>query len=200
MARFVIFTNERLAGIQPFINRHNTTDNVTEIFCVWDATTNDLGEAAYTHRQISPEDVIIIVPSLFDLLTWDEALSLYVPYFVTREATVAAFARTVHGIVADLMSGPDPRHVIMADMVGADLTRWPLVSADLRTQDWLDDVIPLLNEELYQLNSWFATPSLPLGWRIHIHQRTVDGTLTIHDYRMLDDGHAPGRRQMRRWA
>ena len=195
MSHFVIFSNERLEGVQDYMDRLNETGNTVDFVQIWDATTRELGGAAFAHHAVYPGDTLVVVPSVLNLLSWDEEVGLYLPFFSSVEAAVASFAETFHDILVNLLSVPVPCRIIFTDLVGVDCLNWALV-----TQHWVDSVVPRVNEEVDQANAWNGVPNVPLGWRIQGLRQTVDGVLSINDYRTMPDGYLPSRGQQRQWA
>ena len=200
MSHFVIFSNERLEGVQGFVTRFNETGNTIDFVQLWDSTTRELGRAAFAHHVVYPQDTLVIVPSILDLFSWDEEVDLYLPFFSSVEAAVGSFAETFHDILVNLWSVPVSCRIIFTDLVGVDCLNWALVSGDAATQLWLDSVVPGVNEEVDQANAWNGVPNVPMGWRIHGFRQTMDGVLLVNDYRTLSDGYLPSRHQQRRWA
>ena len=200
MVHFVLFSDQRLGGVPEFVYRTNFTDHTIDFVIIEDATTRELGGAAFSHHLVYPGDFLVLVPGVLDLFTWGNELKLYLPLYSTVEAAVAALAVCYHDILVNLLTIPIPCQLSITDMVGFDTLTWTQTPGDAVVQEWLDTVVPRVNLEADRVNTWIRSPNLFLSSRIHMTRRTADGTLRIHDYRTLPDGYAPGRRQQRRWA
>ena len=108
MIYFVVFANDRFDGLGEFVDRYNHSGNILEFIILWDATTQDLGRAAFAHHMDHPDHSLIIVPSIVDLFTWDEVRGGYIPYYASSTAAVTAFAEALHDIVVTLFLSPAP--------------------------------------------------------------------------------------------
>ena len=166
-------------------------DNTLEFYIIEDATTQELGGAAYAHHLLFPRDYLILVPGVLDLFSWDDGVHLYLPLYSTVEAAVAAMSA--------LFCSFDCRFSI-ADMVGLDTITWAETPGNTAIQEWLNSAVPQINREADRVNTWVNTLNVPLSRRIHMSRPTVDGILLVTDYRALPDGYTPGRRQCHRWA
>ena len=200
MVHFVVFTDGRLGEVPRFMDRANMTDNTVSFMVMEEATTRELGGAAFAHHLIWPTDSLVVVPSVLDLFSWDDEIGLYLPFYSSVAAAVAAMAECFHDIVVGLLTVPVPCQITVADMVGLDTMTWSETPGDATVQDWIDGVVPRVNVEIDVVNAWNYSPNVPLGSRVHMTRRTVDGTLAVHDYRAFPDGFSPSRRQVRRWA
>ena len=67
MASFAIFSDERLEGVSDIIDTINDTGNSVEVICSWDATTGQLGRAAFAHHLVYPTDMVVVTPRILDL-------------------------------------------------------------------------------------------------------------------------------------
>ena len=106
MPHFVIFCDDRLDGVQHYLNRYNLTDNTLELCVGEDLTTQELGGRAFAHHLLYPEDWLVVVPSPLDLFSWDEEVGLYLPLFSSAEAAIAAYGQWFDGIVINLLAHP----------------------------------------------------------------------------------------------
>ena len=61
-------------------------------------------------------------------------------------------------------------------------------------------IVPRVSDEADRVNAWVGMTNVPLGSRVHVTRRTVDGILHVHDYHSFPGGYSPGRRQLRRWT
>ena len=120
MVHFVVFTDGRLEGVPRFMDRMNMTDNTVAFVVMEEATTRKLGGAAFAHHLIWPADFLVVVPSILDLFSWDDEIGLYLPFYSSVAAAMAAMAECFHEIVVDLLTVPIPCQIIVADMVGLD--------------------------------------------------------------------------------
>ena len=118
MSHFAVFANDRFEGVGEFVDRFNHTGNTLEFTLLWEATTRDLGRAAFTHHLNYPEDTLVIVPSIVDVLTWDDVRGAYVPFYTSSTAAVTAFAEAFHDIVVTIYFPPAPCRLIFTDVVG----------------------------------------------------------------------------------
>ena len=171
-----------------------------EFYIIEDATTQELGGAAYAHHLLFPADYLILIPGALDLFSWDDDVQLYLPLYSSVEAAVAAMSALFDNILLDLLTVPTVCRLSIADMVGLDTILWEDTPGDTAIQEWLNSAIPRINLEADRINAWIRTPNLPLARRIHMSRPTVDGVLLVTDYRALPDGYTPGRRLCRRWA
>ena len=154
----------------------------------------------FAHHLVFPGDTLVIVPSILDLFNWDRQVGRYLPYFSSVDVAVASFAQALHDILVNLMAVPIPCSVVFTDLVGLDCLTWAPIAGDIILQRWIDAIVPRVNSEVAQANFWNGVPVVPFGWRIHGHRPTVDGVLSVNDYRAMPDGFMPNRRQQRRWA
>ena len=200
MPHFVVFSNERLEGVHDFVGRLNGTNNTMDFTQIWDGATRDLGRAAFAHHLVFPEDTLVIVPSILDLFNWDQQVGRYLPYFSSVDVAVASFAQALRDILTNLMAVPVPCRVVFTDLVGVDCLTWAPIAGDAILQRWIDAIVPRANSEVAQANFWNGVPVVPFGRRIHEHRPTVDGVISVNDYRSMPDGFMPNRRQQRRWA
>ena len=200
MPHFVIFCDDRLDGVQHYLNRYNLKDNTLELCVGEDLTTQELGGRAFAHHLLYPEDWLVVVPSPLDLFSWDEEVGLYLPLFSSAEAAIAAYGQWFDGIVTNLLAHPAPSRIIITDLVGFDSIFWEQTPGDIAMQDWVDHVVVGFRGEADRINGWVESPVVPLGSQVHLTRRTVDGLLHVHDYRTFYDGFLPGRRQLKRWA
>ena len=171
-----------------------------EFYIIEDATTQELGRAAYAHHLLFPTDYLILIPGALDLFSWDDNVQLYLPLYSSVEAAVAAMSALFDNILLDLLTVPTVCRLSIADIVGLDTILWEDTPGDTAIQEWLNSAIPRINLEADRVNAWIRTPNLPLARRIHMSRPTVDGVLLVTDYRALPDGYTPGRRLCRRWA
>ena len=200
MASFAVFTDERLEGVDGIVASLNDTLNTIRITCIWDATTEQLGRAAFSHHLVFPSDILVVAPSILDVFSYDEEARLCLPRFSTTDAAVAHYVQTLNAISLELMSLPVPPQVIFSDLVGVDTLTWPAAFGDAVVQMWVDSIVPGVNEEIGQLNSWNGVPSVPLGHRILYSRVTPDRLIRVHDFRAMVDGFLPNPRQLGRWA
>ena len=200
MSHFAVFANDRFEGVGEFVDRFNHTGNTLEFTLLWEATTRDLGRAAFTHHLNYPEDTLVIVPSIVDVLTWDDVRGAYVPFYTSSTAAVTAFAEAFHDIVVTLYFPPAPCRLIFTDVVGLNSFVWTGIIGGQLVQDWIHSIVPRINDEVMRANAWNGVPGVPLGWRVHHTYQTQDGPVVVHDYRSLINGYLPGLRQRRRWA
>ena len=91
MPHFIVFVSNRFMDVERHVAQFNDTRHTIEFCFVREATTRELGRAAFAHHLVWPLHVLIVVPSVLDLFTWDDELHLYIPFFVTPDAAVAAF-------------------------------------------------------------------------------------------------------------
>ena len=171
-----------------------------EFYIIEDATTQELGGAAYAHHLLFPADYLILIPGALDLFSWDDDVQLYLPLYSSVEAAVAAMSALFDNILLDLLTVPTVCRLSIVDMVGLDTILWEDTPGDTAIQEWLNSAIPRINLEAARINAWIRTPNLPLARRIHMSRPTVDGVLLVTDYRALPDSYTPGRRLCRRWA
>ena len=183
-----------------FYDRIIPVGHTLEFYIIEDATTRELGGAAYAHHLLFPQDYLILVPGARDLFSWDNDVQLYLPLYSSVEAAVAAMSALVDTILLDLLTVPAVCRLSIADMVGLDTVLWEDTPGDTAIQEWLNSAIPRKNQEADRINAWIQTPNVPLAGRIHMSRPTVDGVLLATDYRALPDGNTPGRRLCRRWA
>ena len=174
-------------------------DNTLEFYIIEDATTQELGGAAYAHHLLFPRDYLILVPRVLDL-SWDDGVHLYLPLYSTVEAAVAAMSALFDGVLLNLLTVPADCRFSIADMVGLDTITWAETPGDTAIQEWLNSAVPQINREADRVNTWVNTPNVLLSGRIHMSRPTVDGILLVTDYRALPDGYTPGCQQCRRWA
>ena len=179
MPHFVIFCDDRLDGVQRYLDRYNLTDNTLELCVGEDLTTQELGGRAFS---------------------WDEEVGLYLPLFSSAEAAIAAYGQWFDGIIINLLAHPAPSRIIITDLVGFDSVFWEHTPGDTVMQDWVDQVVVGVRGEADRINGWMESPVVPLGSQVHLTRRTVDGLLHVHDYRTFYNGFLPGRRQLKRWA
>ena len=195
----VFFGDQRLEGMVDLYDRIIPAGHTLEFYIVEDATTQELGGAAYAHHLLFPADYLIIIPGALDLFTWDDDVRLYLPLYSSVDAAVAAMSALYDNILMDLLTIPTVCRFCMADMVGLDTILWDDTPGDTAIQEWLNSTIPRINMEADRVNGWIGTPNLPLARRVHMSRPTVDGVLLVTDYRALHDGY-PSRRLFRRWA
>ena len=200
MSHFVVFVNNRFAGVDRFVDQFNNSGNTIEFCMLWEATTLGLGRAAFAHHVLWPQHTLVIVPSVLDLFTWGDEINTFLPFFTTVNAAVAAFVETFAEITTSLFSVHVPCRVVFADLVGFDTLTWSDVAGSYHIQELLHAVLPHVNAEIERVNTWNGSSVVPLGWRIHSLCPVVDGVVMVHDYRVLVDGYLPGVRQQRRWA
>ena len=81
MVHFVVFTDGRLGEVPRFMDRVNMTDNTVSFVVMEEATTRELGGAAFAHHLIWPADSLVVVPSVLDLFSWDDEIGLYLPFY-----------------------------------------------------------------------------------------------------------------------
>ena len=113
------------------VNTINDTGNSVEVICIWDATTGQLGRAAFAHHLVYPTDIVVVTPSILDLFTFNREVGLYLPLFSTVENAVAHYAQTLNTVLMELLALPVPLKVIFADLVGVDTLAWAPVFAGL---------------------------------------------------------------------
>ena len=200
MASFAIFSDERLEGVSDIVTTINDTGNSVEIICIWDATTGQLGRAAFAHHLVYPTDMIVVTPSILDLFTFDREIGLYLPLFSTAETAVAHYAQTLNTVLMELLALSVPPQVIFVDLVGVDTLAWAPMFGDFSVQAWADCVVPRVNDEVAWVNAWDGVPGVPLGRRVLYTRQTRDGLIRIHDFRTMIDRFLPGPRQRGRWA
>ena len=200
MVHFVVFSDNRLEGVQHYMDRYNLTDNTIEFVIREDLTTRELGGLAFAHHVIYPEDTLVVVPGVLDMFTWDDEVRCYLPLYASVEAAVTAYGVCFDDILINLLAAPLPYNIIVTDLVGMDTITWDETPGDSTVQDWVDAVVPRVRDEADRVNAWVGMTNVPLGSRVHVTRRTVDGILHVHDYRSFPDGFLPGRRQLRRWA
>ena len=116
------------------IDTINDTGNSVEVICTWDATTGQLGRAAFAHHLVYPTDMVVVTPSILDLFTFDREVGRYIPLFSTVEAAVDHFTQTISTVLTELLSLPAPPRVIFADLVGVDTLAWAPVFGDFAVQ------------------------------------------------------------------
>ena len=196
----VFFGDQRLEGMVNLYDRIIPAGHTLEFYIVEDATTQELGGAAYAHHLLFPADYLIVIPGALDLFTWDDDVRLYLPLYSSVDAAVAAMSALYDNILMDLLTIPTVCRFCMADMVGLDTVLWDDTPGDTAIQEWLNSTIPRINMEADRVNGWIGTPNLPLARRVHMSRPTVDGVLLVTDYRALHDGYTPSRRLFRRWA
>ena len=196
----VFFGDQRLEGMVDLYDRIIPAGHTLEFYIVEDATTQELGGAAYAHHLLFPADYLIIIPGALDLFTWDDDVRLYLPLYSSVDAAVAAMSALYDNILMDLLTIPTVCRFCMADMVGLDTILWDDTPGDTAIQEWLNSTIPRINMEADRVNGWIGTPNLPLARRVHMSRPTVDGVLLVTDYRALYDGYTPSRRLFRRRA
>ena len=196
----VFFGDQRLEGLVDLYDRIISVGHTLEFYIIEDATTQELGRAAYAHHLLFPADYLILIPGALDLFSWDDDVQLYLPLYSSVEAAVAAMSALFDNILLDLLTVPAVCRLSIADMVGLDTILWEDTPGDTAIQEWLNSAIPRINLEADRINAWIRTPNLPLARRIHMSRPTVDGVLLVTDYRALPDGYTPGRRLCRRWA
>ena len=119
----------------------NNTDNTINFVCIWDATTSQLGRAAFVHHLVFPGSTLVIAPSVLDMFSFDEELGLYLPLFSTTEATVAHYAQVFYEMTVELLALSNPPKVIFTDLVGVDCLSWTAVSGDATVQFWADSTM-----------------------------------------------------------
>ena len=196
----VFFGDQRLEGMVDLYDRIIPVGHTLEFYIVEDATTQELGGAAYAHHLLFPANYLIIIPGALDLFTWDDDVRLYLPLCSSVDAAVAAMSALYDNILMDLLTVPTVCRLCMADMVGLDTILWDDTPGDTAIQEWLNSTIPRINMEADRVNGWIGTPNLPLGRRVHMSRPTVDGVLLVTGYRALHNGYTPSRRLCRRWA
>ena len=196
----VFFGDQRLEGMVDLYDRIIPVGHTLEFYIIEDATTQELGGAAYAHHLLFPADYLILIPGALDLFTWDDDVQLYLPLYSSVEAAVAAMSALFDNILLDLLTVPTVCRLSIADIVGLDTILWEDTPGDTAIQEWLNSAIPRINLEADRVNAWIRTPKLPLARRIHMSRPTVDGVLLVTDYRALSDGYTPSRRLCRRWA
>ena len=196
----VFFGDQRLEGMVDLYDRIIPAGHTLEFYIVEDATTQELGGAAYAHHLLFPADYLIIIPGALDLFTWDDDVRLYLPLYSSVDAAVAAMSALYDNILMDLLTIPTVCRFCMADMVGLDTILWDDTPGDTAIQEWLNSTIPRINMEADRVNGWIGTPNLLLARRVHMSRPTVDGVLLVTDYRALYDGYTPSRRLFRHWA
>ena len=200
MPHFVVFVSDRFTDVERHVAQFNDTRHTIEFCVVWEATTRELGRTAFAHHLVWPLHVLVVVPSVLDLFTWDEELHLFIPFFVTPDAAVAAFEVVLQEVVANCFAPRVPCQLVFADLVGLDTFAWLDVVGTHQVQELVLAVIPRVNFIINRLNVWNGAGILPFGRQVHTFRQAVDGVVTIHDYRTLVDGYFPGVRQQRRWA
>ena len=119
MASFTIFSDERMEGVSDIVATLNDTSNSVEIICIWDATTGQLGRAAFAHHLVYPTDTLVVTPSILDLFTFDREVGLYLPLFFTVEVAVAHYSQTFNNIIMELLALPVPPQVILLTWWGS---------------------------------------------------------------------------------
>ena len=149
---------------------------------------------------IVASDILVVAPSILDVFSYDEEAMLYLSRFSNTDAAVAHYAQTLNAISLELMSLPVPPQVIFSDLVGVDTLTWAAAFGDAAVQMWVDSIVPGVNEEIGQLNSWNGVPGVPLGHRILYSRVTQDSLIRVHDFRAMVDGFLPNPRQLGRWA
>ena len=200
MPHFIVFVSNRFTDVERHVAQFNDTRHTIEFCVVREATTRELGRAAFAHHLVWPLHVLVVVPSVLDLFTWDEELHLFIPFFVTPDAAVAAFEVDLQEVVTNCFSPRVPCQLVFADLVGLDTLAWLDVVGTHQVQELVHAVVPRVNFIINRLNVWNGAGILPFGRQVHTFRQAVDGVVTIHDYRTLVDGYFPGVRQQRRWA
>ena len=200
MPHFIVFVSNRFIDVERHVALFNDTRHTIEFCFVREATTRELGRAAFAHHLVWPLHVLIVVPSVLDLFTWDDDLHLYIPFFVTPDAAVASFEADLQEVITNCFAPRVPCQLVFADLVGLDTLAWVDVVGTHQVQELVHGVVPRVNYIINGLNAWNGAGVLPFGRQVHTFRQAVDGVVTIHDYRTLVDGYFPGVRQQRRWA
>ena len=169
MPHFVIFCDDRLDGVQRYLDRYNLTDNTLELCVGEDLTTQELGGRAFAHHLLYPEDWLVVVPSPLDLFTWDEEVGLYLPLFSSAEAAIAAYGQWFDGIIINLLAHPAPSRIIITDLVGFDSVFWEHTPGDTVMQDWVDQVVVGVQRRLTVSTVGWSPPSFPSDPRSTSH-------------------------------
>ena len=102
----VLFGDQRLEGLVDFYDRIVPAGHTLEFYIIEDATTRELGGAAYAHHLLFPQDYLILVPGVLDLFSWDDDVHLYLPLYSTVEAAVAAMSALFDVILLNLLTVP----------------------------------------------------------------------------------------------
>ena len=192
MIHFVVFANDRFDGVGEFVDRYNHSGNTLEFIILWDATTRNLGRAAFAHHMDYPDHSLIIVPSIVDLFTWDEMRGGYIPYYSSSTAAVTAFAEALYNIVVTLYLPPAPCRLIFAHIVGLNTFTWPDVLEGQLNQDWIHSVVPRVNDKVTRVNVWNNVPDVTPGWRVHFTYQDHDGPVVVNNYRTFPGGYLFG--------
>ena len=112
MPHFIVFVSNRFMDVERHVAQFNDTRHTIEFCFVRDATTRELGRAAFAHHLVWPLHVLIVVPSVLDLFTWDDELHLYIPFFVTPDAAVAAFEADLQEVITNCFAPRVPCQLV----------------------------------------------------------------------------------------
>ena len=148
----VFFGDQRLEGMVDLYDRIIPVGHTLEFYIIEDATTQELGGAAYAHHLLFPTDYLILIPGALDLFTWDDDVRLYLPLYSSVDAAVAAMSALFDNILMDLLTVPTVCRLCIADMVGLDTILWEDTPGDTAIQEWLNSTIPRINMEADRVN------------------------------------------------